>query len=76
MFKRTEHCVYPFQSPAHEVRKVGNISSNNRGKQVTPRSELQAFHSRLKKSIAKSKKFNHSSLTKITLILKLHMNNV
>ena len=31
MFKRTEHCVYPFQSPAHEVRKVGNISSNNSG---------------------------------------------
>ena len=30
----------------------------------------------LEKSIAKSKKINHSSLTKITLILKLHMNNV
>ena len=76
MFNQTEHYVYPFQSPAHEVRKVGNISSNNRGKQVTPRSGSQALYLRLAKSIAKSKNIEHSSLTKITLILKLHMNNV
>ena len=39
---------------------------------MTPRSELQAFHSRIEKSIAKSKKFERCLLTKIALILKLN----
>ena len=30
MFNQTEHYVYPFQSPAHEVRKVGFVSSDSR----------------------------------------------
>ncbi len=30
MFKRTKHCVYPLKSPAHEVRKVGFVSSDSR----------------------------------------------
>ena len=30
MFNRTEQCVYPFQSPAHEVRKVGFVLSDSR----------------------------------------------
>ena len=42
MFNQTEHYVYPFQSPAHEVRKVGNISSNNRGKQGENRLRQEA----------------------------------
>ena len=62
----------PFQSPAHEVRKVGFVKSDRRGKQASPRSELQAFHSRLEKSIVKSKKFERCLLTKITRILKLN----
>ena len=74
MFKRIEHHVYPFRSPARYARKVGFTKSDSRGKQATSRSESQAFHSRIANSIAKSKNFERHLLTKITLILTDRIN--
>ena len=62
----------PLSKLARFARKVGFVKSDRRGKQASPRSELQAFLLALGKKHCKIEKIWRSSLTKITRILKLN----
>ena len=76
---KTANCAAPQSERGTEMaryaRIVGYTSSYSRENPWRQEANSKRFHLHLVKSIAKSKKYVHSSLTKITCNLKLKPNN-